>query len=222
MSEGTPPPPPENPSGSQPSAGGPPPPPPPPPPQRTTRLAPPPASEPGGYQAAPPPPPPAAPGGPRPGELLDRFLARLIDGILLFVVAFIINAVLIAAILGTSGSFMGGGTLTYAIVSSIISVVINLGYFGFMESSQGKTLGKMAMKLHVEGPSGGNPTFEEAIKRNWWLALGLVGVIPFLGIVGGLAQLVIVILIAVQINSDPERRPALTDKFADTRVVKEG
>ena len=96
-----------------------------------------------------------------------------------------------------------------------------LGYFTFMESSQGKTLGKMVMKLHVEGPAGAKPTFEEAAKRNVWLAFPILGVIPFLGIVGSIAALVAVIMIAVQINSDPEHKP-WTDKFAGTRVIKEG
>jgi uncharacterized RDD family membrane protein YckC len=156
--------------------------------------------------------------------LLDRFLARLIDSVLLFVVSLIINSVIVAAIItsGSSGGFgMYGHFGAYAIVSSIISAVINLGYFAFMESSQGKTVGKMVMKLHVEGPGGAKPTLEQAAKRNIWLAYPILGVVPFLGIIGGIAALVAVIMIAVQINNDPERKP-WTDKFAGTQVIKEG
>lgn len=161
--------------------------------------------------------------GPRPGELLDRFLARLIDGVMLFVVSLIINSVIVAAIItsGSGGFGMYGSFGAYAIVTSVISTVINLGYFTFMESSQGKTVGKMVMKLHVDGPGGAKPTLEQAAKRNIWLAYPILGVVPFLGIVGGIAALVAVILIAVQINSDPEHRP-WTDKFAGTQVIKEG
>src|SRR6478752_1582503 len=215
MSEGTPPPPPdpETPEGSTP-----PPPPPgggygtPPPPPPPGGSVPPPSV--GGYQAAPPPPPPG-PAGPRPGELLDRFLARLIDGVVLFVVGLIINSVLIAAFIssGSNGFGMYSSFGAYAIVTSIITAVLYLGYFALMESTQGKTVGKMVMKLHVEGPGGAKPTFEEAAKRNIWLAYPILGVIPFLGLVGAIAALVAVIMIAVQINSDPERKP-WTDKFA--------
>ncbi len=143
---------------------------------------------------------------------------------ILIVVNLIINSIVVAAII-TSGSGSGfgfGGTYgAFTVVTSIITTVLYLGYFAFMESSQGKTLGKMVMKLHVVGPDGQKPSFEEALKRNIWLAYPILGVIPFLGIVGGIVSLVAVILIAVQINSDPERKP-WTDKFAGTQVIKEG
>ncbi len=213
MSEGTPPPPPpESPYG----AGG------------TTPPPPPPSNEPpagpGGYGEPAPPPPPPPQAGPRPGELLDRFVARLIDHVLLFVVILILNAVLFTAIFtsGNAGSMGFGGSFgAYSVVSALVTAVIYLGYFALMESTQGKTVGKMVMKLHVEGASGGNPSLDEAAKRNIWLAYPILGVVPFLGIIGGLLALVAVIMIAVQINSDPEHRP-WTDRFAGTRVVKEG
>jgi uncharacterized RDD family membrane protein YckC len=148
----------------------------------------------------------------------------LIDFVGLVIVNVIINSVIIAAIItsgGASGFGYGGTIGAYSIVTSIITTILYLGYFTFMESSQGKTLGKMVMKLHVEGPNGAKPTLEEAAKRNIWLAYPILGIIPFLGIVGGIAGLVSVILIAVQINSDPEHKP-WTDKFAGTRVIKEG
>jgi uncharacterized RDD family membrane protein YckC len=219
MSEGTPPPPPENPYGSTPPPGGATPPPPggavPPPP-------PPPAAGPGpgGYGAAPPSPPVGA----RPAELLDRFLARLIDFVMLIVVVVLINAVLLVGAFGLNGGggYGMGGSFAYGAISAVITTVIYLGYFGYMESNQGKTVGKMAMKLHVEAVSGGKPSMEQAIKRNIWLALPILGVVPFIGgLVAGIGQLVAVIMIAVQIGSDPERRP-WTDKFGETRVIKEG
>ncbi len=212
MSEGTPPPPPsDNPYGT----GGAPPPPPPPSNQ-------PPPAQPGGYQAAPPPPPPP-PAGRRPGELLDRFLARLIDSVLLFVVALVILVPLVIGLFGLDAAGFGmGGSFASGLVTALLSTVINLGYFGLMESTRGQTVGKMLMKLHVVGAGGGNPTLEEAVKRNIWMGLPILGIIPVLGsLVGSVLQLVAVIMIAVQINSDPERKP-WTDKFAGTQVIKEG
>jgi uncharacterized RDD family membrane protein YckC len=229
MSEGTPPPPPsDNPYGS--GAGQTPPPPPPnyPPPPSGGGAPPPyqPPAGPGGYGASAPPPPPSGPVGTRPGQLLDRFLARLIDGILIGIVNAVLVAIIVVGIIGLNGAgaFGFGGTdYAASLVSAVVGVAINLGYFAFMESSQGRTLGKMVVKLRVHGASGGNPTIEESLKRNWWLALPALAIVPFLGgAIGGLIELVIIILIAVQISSDPEGRPSVSDRFAGTRVTKEG
>src|SRR4051812_18321701 len=201
-------------------------PPPPPPAGGDPSAAPPPTGA--GYGSAPPPTPagygtpPAA--GVRPGELLDRFVARLIDLILVGVVAGIINTVLLVAVLGLNGSGFGmGGSFAYGAISAVITAVIYLGYFGYMESSQGKTLGKMIMKLRVVAPSGGNPSFEEACKRNIWLGLPILGIIPILGgLVAFAGEIAAIIMCAVGINSDPQRQHWF-DKFAGgTQVLKEG
>lgn len=180
-------------------------------------------------------PPPPAPGyeptaapqtGARPGELLDRFVARLIDGILLAVVnAIIVTVIVVGAVLGESGSFYGGASSVLAgIVSAVVTTAIYMGYFAYLESSRGQTVGKMVMKLRTVGPNGGNPTLEQALRRNIFMAFGLLGVVPIIGgLVGGLAQLVAVIMIAVGINGDPVNRQAWHDKFAGgTRVLKIG
>lgn len=173
-----------------------------------------------------PPPPAGAVTGARPGELLDRFVARLIDHVLLAVVNGIITAVLVVGILGMDaagfGGFSTGASFAASAVSALVTVAIALGYFGFMDTTQGRTLGKMVMKLRVVGAGGGNPTWEESIKRNVWIALGLLGIIPVLGIIGSLASLALVIVIAVQINNDTAQRKPWTDNFAGTQVLKEG
>jgi uncharacterized RDD family membrane protein YckC len=168
----------------------------------------------------PPQPGDGQPAGEHPGGLGERFLARLIDGILLAVVAGTIEAVL-AAILGVSvGGFGVGGSYAYAAIAAVIGTVINLGYFAYLESSRGQTLGKMVMRLHVQTLVGGLPTLEQAARRNIWLGLPILGIIPFIGgLIGGLGELVAVIMIAVGISSDPEKRP-WTDKYAETQVLK--
>ncbi len=92
-----------------------------------------------------------------------------------------------------------------------------------LESSRGQTLGKMVMKVRTLGPSGTNPTTAEAIKRNAWTALGVLGAIPMIGWVGSLLYLGAVIYIAVTINSNTATRQGWHDTFAGgTRVVKTG
>jgi len=175
------------------------------------------------YTPPPPPPDPSAYGvpkaGARPGELLDRFVARLIDGVVVGVVYVIVAIVLIAGVVLSSGS-----SYLVNFVTAVVLAALQLGYFVFMETTRGQTIGKMVMKLRVVGPHGGNPTVEESVRRNIWLAAGLASIVPIVGgLVGGVASLVAIIMIAVGINSDTVNRQAWHDKFAGgTRVIKEG
>ncbi len=220
--------------------------PPPPPPQ---------APQPGGYQQPGPPPAgygqppgqqPGQPGQPQggyppapgygtapatggvgqPADLLMRFLARLIDFILVGIVNAIITAILIVGILGMNAGGFGmstGGGLIAGIVSSVVTAALYLAYFGLLESKNGQTLGKLALKLQTQGPDGRPPSMEQAVKRNIWVAFGLLGIVPIVGgLIGSLASLAAVIAIAVTINSSPTKQ-GWHDNFAGgTKVIKIG
>ncbi|MBM7518340.1 RDD family protein [Nocardioides nitrophenolicus] len=194
-------------------------PPPPPPPGGT------PPPPPGGYSGPPQPGFGGAPTGvPRPAELLNRFLARLIDHVLLGVVFGILWGVL-SAIFLTGFTYSVGEWFLFYLFLSVISVAVNLAYFGLMESNRGQTVGKMLLKLRTYGPDGvSNPTLEQALKRNGYLALNIISVIPILGaFVAGLAELAAVIYIAVTLNSDVPNHQGWHDKFAGgTRVMQIG
>ncbi|MGD9958787.1 RDD family protein [Nocardioides sp.] len=169
----------------------------------------------------PPPPDPSAYGvpqtGSRPAELLDRFVARLIDGVLLAVVWVILGVMVVGSVLlGGVNSYVAGAATT------IILVALQMGYFIYLESTRGQTLGKMVMKLRVLGATGGNPTVEESARRNIWMALSILGVVPVIGLLSVPAQIVAVIMIAVTINGDTVARLGWHDKFAGTRVIKVG
>lgn len=177
-------------------------------------------------------PPPPSPGyhpgagphaGSRPGELVDRFLARLIDGVLLAVVYLVASVIVGAAVTGDRGGLYAAGAGPAA-ASAVLGAVIYLGYFTLMESSRGQTVGKTVRRLHTLGPAGGKPTVEQSMRRNIWVAAGILGVIPVVGsTLGSVLELVAVIMIAVGINHDPIRRQGWHDRFAGgTRVVKEG
>ena len=170
-------------------------------------------------QPAPPPmsmPAPASGIG-APADLGTRFLARLIDHILLGIVNFVIIVPLIIAAAFTGvGNGMNpfGGFSAGSLVAAIVTAAITIGYFALMESNLGQTVGKMLLNLKTVGPDGGKPTMEQAFKRNAWYALGIV---PFLG---GLAQLALTIYIAVTINNSATRT-GWHDTFAGgTQVLK--
>ena len=205
---------------------------PPPPPEGQAPGAPP-GGQPGGQPTYGMPPagqpgygygPPSGVG--QPADLLMRFLARLIDFVLIGIVNAIISAILVVGILGLNGGGYGfsmGASFASGAISAIISATLSLGYFTLMESRNGQTVGKMLLKLQTQGPSGATPTTEEALKRNAWVALGILGVIPIVGgLIGGLATLAIVIVIAVTINNSPTKQ-GWHDEFAGgTKVIKIG
>lgn len=152
-----------------------------------------------------------------PADLGTRFLARLIDGILItIVISVILVPLIIGAIFAGASGFnpFGTGFTGSGIVTSVLSAAIWVGYFAFMESRNGQTVGKMVMGLKTVGPDGGNPTMEQALKRNGWLALAIVPII------GGLAQLALAIYIAVTINSSATNT-GWHDEFAGgTSVIR--
>jgi uncharacterized RDD family membrane protein YckC len=193
-----------------------------------------------GQPAPPPPPPPGTPYGEQPGygygpatsgvgqpaDVWIRFLARLIDGILVGIVNAIISAVLIVGLLGASSAtgygLSTGNGFAIGALSAIITTALYLGYFVVMESQRGQTVGKMLLKLETQGPEGGHPTVEQAFKRNVWTGLGILGIIPLLGFVGSLLELAAAITIAVTISSSPVKE-GWHDRFAGgTKVLKIG
>lgn len=154
----------------------------------------------------------------QPADLGNRLLARLIDFVLLGIIS-----VVIGVAVGIGSVLSGGPNYGASALSSLISAAISLGYFAVMEAKLGQTLGKMLIKLRVVGPGGGNPTMEQALKRNAWTALGVIGVIPFLGWLGGILSLAAAIAIIVTINNNTATRQGWHDTFAGgTTVIKVG
>ena len=111
----------------------------------------------------------------------------------------------------------------FYLVLSVVSVAISLGYFTLMESSRGQTVGKMLLKLRTFGPDGvSNPTTEQALKRNAYVGLNLISVVPVLGpVVAALAELGALIAIAVTLNNDVPNHQGIHDKFAGGTLVRQ-
>lgn len=187
---------------------------------------------PGGWQQPGAMPPPSYQGMPpaagQPADLWPRFAARLIDFVLLTVVnVVLISFVVVGLIVGSGGgtvtNFGVGDGMNWAAnaVSTLLSTAITLGYFSLMEAKRGQTVGKMLLNLETRGPGGGRPTMEQALRRNAFTAIGVLGIIPFFGFIAGLLSLAAVIMIAVTISKDTVARHGWHDDFAGgTTVVK--
>lgn len=130
------------------------------------------------------------------GELLPRFGARVVDGLILMVVGVPL-----------------GLALDFGVAWSLIYTVVIFAYFVLFDVYYGTTLGKQLLGLKVTGPAGDKPTLEQAAIREAFL---LPGVIPF---IGGLLVLIAEIVIAVTINSSPTRQGKHDELAGGTQVV---
>ncbi|MGI9125995.1 MAG: RDD family protein [Mycobacterium sp.] len=169
---------------------------------------------PGGYPPPPPagyPPPPNPYGATypqigfgyasNPGGLGVRWGARIIDGFLVGILAWIL-----AALSHSSSSIL---------VTGLFTGVLMFGYFVAMEVTQGQTLGKKLLGLSVRGPGGApKPDFKQSAIRN---AFTLLPVVPY---IGGLLGVIAIIVIAVTISSSPTKQGKHDEMAGGTQVVK--
>jgi uncharacterized RDD family membrane protein YckC len=151
-----------------------------------------PYGEPGGFRP---------PGGQQPGGLGIRFAARLIDGIIVNIVAFVLAFAI--------------DSVTNYWVTGLFSGLLMFLYFLAFECTKGWTPGKKVLGLSVRGPGGAlKPDVQQSAIRNVWTLLNIV---PF---IGGLLTLVAVIVIAVTISGSPTKQGKHDELAGGTQVVK--
>ncbi|MGV0812749.1 RDD family protein [Mycolicibacterium boenickei] len=157
--------------------------------------------QPGGY---PPPyggqaPPPY--GVRAPGGLARRFFARVIDGIIVAIVAFFL-------------SFITDSLSSYW-VTGLFTGLLMFVYFVGLEVATGSTPGKKVLGLAVHGPGGApKPTAKQSAIRN---AFTLLPIIPF---AGGFLAVVAMIVIAVTISASATKQGKHDELAGGTQVVR--
>ena len=141
------------------------------------------------------------PGHVEPGALVPRFLARVIDGLIVGIVGSIaLFALHMQSSIAVTGLFTG---------------VLMFIYFVAFEVTQGWTPGKKILGLEVRGPGGApKPDLQQSAIRN---AFTLLPVIPFLG---GLLGVIAIIVIGVTISSSATKQGKHDELAGDTQVVK--
>jgi len=151
-----------------------------------------PYGQPGGY------PPP---GGQAPGGLVNRFLARFIDGIFVHIVWLVLVLVT--------------DSLSSIWVTGLFSGLLTFLYFLAFEATQGWTPGKKLLGLSVRGPGGApKPDVQQAAIRNVWTLL------PIIPIIGGFLMFIAIVVIAVTINGSPTKQGKHDELAGGTQVVK--
>lgn len=142
----------------------------------------------------------AGPNGKRYAGFWERFLALLLDTLVIYLP------------LGILGFALGdGGWFLYF----LIALVVEVAYFIGMIGKYGRTLGMRVMSIRVVVAGGGQPDYQVATKR--WLLPGGLSVVsnlnPFLGLLG------IIVLVDFLSMLWDDQNQCWHDKIAGTWVV---
>lgn len=138
-----------------------------------------------------------------PAGLLKRFLARLIDGI-------------IVTIIGSLGivAIFSPRQLSDLLVTGLFTGVLMFVYFVAFEVGAGWTPGKKLLGLEVRGPTGvTKPDLKQSAIRNSWTLL------PVVPLVGGLLAVIAIVVIGVTVSSSPTKQGKHDELAGGTEVV---
>jgi len=185
---------------------------------------------------APPPEVTAGPGGLEYAGALPRFVAWLVDGLILGLIGFALSAAAFVLFAGsidwsqlaTPGTsrigFANDGPLWVGIlVASLISLGVELLYFVLLWTSGARaTLGMRLLSLQVANAAdGATLSRSQAVRR--WIALGqwlsLLTYVPVIGWLSGLVQLVWYLVILGSTASSATKQ-GVHDRFVGSAVVQ--
>ena len=138
--------------------------------------------------------------GGKPGGLARRFFARVIDGVLVGIVAFVL-------------AFFTD-TLSNIWVTGLFTGLLTFVYFVTFEVAQGSTPGKKILGLSVHGPGGAKPTLRESAIRN---AFTLLPIVP---LIGGLLGVIAILVIAVTISGSATKQGKHDELAGGTQVLR--
>jgi uncharacterized RDD family membrane protein YckC len=133
-----------------------------------------------------------------------RFLASILDGIILFIVSLGIQLIILGATLSQAVGLQQRPTALgfLELLAQLFGILLAIAYETFFIGRYGATFGKMAAKIHVVTADGGRVTYLRAFARY------------FAKIVSAFTLLIGYIMAAFDIQ-----HRALHDRMCDTRVV---
>jgi uncharacterized RDD family membrane protein YckC len=135
-----------------------------------------------------------------------RFLAYLIDSVILGLLLLLPVAIMVFASMRAQTNGPSGLFIVIQLVCSLLIFVIALGYNAYFIGAKGATPGKRIMKLKVTLPDGTWPIgYGKAILR--MIGYGISGMICYIGF--------------LMIAFDKETHRGLHDKIAGTIVIRE-
>ena len=186
-------------------------------------------------------PPPEVVAGPGVGGLeyagaLPRFVAWIVDGLILGLIGLLFAAGALVLFAGSInwaevarpgyshiGVSNGGPLFAGLLLAAVIGALVELAYFVFFWTSGARaTLGMRLLRLQVANAAdGATLTTGQAVRR--WIALGqwlgLLGYVPILGAFSGLIQLLWYLILLGTTVTSPTKQGA-HDRFAGSVVVQ--
>ena len=134
----------------------------------------------------------------------QRFVAALIDGLIMYVVQMIVFSVFGVSMMKADPNLLADGLPASLVIAYVISLGLQVAYYAYLESSEKQaTFGKQAMGLVVTDMNGGRITMLNAAGR--FFAKIISGVILFIGYL---------------MQPFTEKKQALHDMIAGTLVYK--
>lgn len=138
------------------------------------------------------------------GGFWIRFVAKFVDGLILWVVGMLITVLAGFSIFGRHSAFtMTPARLALYIFINLLQFAIGISYSTFLVGKYGATLGKMIFGLKIVMPDGGRVTYLRALGRHFaeWIS-GMTLLIGY-----------------IMAGFDDEKR-ALHDRICATRVIR--
>jgi len=139
-------------------------------------------------------------------EIMKAAVTMQYQGVGIRFISFLIDSIVLVLLIGVVGSIFG-----FSVVSrtagwgfGLLSFIIFLAYFTYLEGSKGQTIGKMVTKIKVVREDGGMINMNQAFTRN------------ILRIIDGL----LAYLIGAILIWRSEKKQRLGDSIAKTVVVK--
>jgi len=158
------------------------------------------------------------------GDLPNRIIALIIDGIVLFVL--LIAIALVLGVAGLSAGFTASRfDVVASIIFSIVGLIVSAGYFIYSWTRMRATIGMRVLGMQVGNAFDGKTlTTEQAGKR--WIALwgpstlsGALGTVPGIGTFLSIAVFIYLVYLLYSTAKSPTKQ-GFHDKYANSVVVK--
>jgi len=129
-----------------------------------------------------------------------RIVAFIVDSILVFIVAYLIQSVITIALVISFHSFA-----SFYSVLLVFLGVLSVIYFTILDNLWGGTIGKRVFGLHVQMTNGNKVPIDKALIRNITKIFFVIVLIDW---------------IVALVTPGPDRRQKYTDRIAGTTVVQ--
>jgi uncharacterized RDD family membrane protein YckC len=153
------------------------------------------------------------------GEPWKRIVARIIDGLIWGVVAIVLAGIVGVGVVST-GNVGEDTSFGLVVIAGLVSAALVVAYEVLMTTMTGSTLGKKVFGLRIVREDGSAPDVKTMMMRmSTYIAAAVIGLIPILGVLASIANLLIAVVSLIFLFTDSKRQ-TIWDKIGKTIVVE--